>query len=45
MMEIVYNQDGSACNCNFQWVVMQDGYSIFGAETKEECQAYIDRYL
>jgi len=44
-MEIIENINQSACDCNFNWVVMQDGYSIFGADTREECEIYISRYL
>ena len=44
MMEIVYNKNNQACNCNFEWVVIQDGHTIFGAQTKEECEIYVNRY-
>lgn len=42
-MEIVENINNS-CNCNFDYVVVHEGISIFGAPTYEECEIYINNY-
>lgn len=44
-MRIEHNLDGSYCNCSFDWVVIDENeQSVFGADTEEECQEYIDNY-
>lgn len=44
-MEVKQNIDSSYCNCNFQWVVIDElGYSIFGANTEDECINYIKNF-
>jgi hypothetical protein len=41
-MEIKQNINQSYCNCSFEWVVIdKDNFSIFGADTEQECIYYI----
>jgi hypothetical protein len=41
-MEIKKNYNNSYCNCDFEWVVIDEfGFSIFGANTEDECLNYI----
>jgi len=30
--------------CDFEWIVIKNNKSIFGANTKEECDEYINNY-
>jgi hypothetical protein len=44
-MRVEHNVDSSYCNCNFEWVVIDDnGFSIFGANTEGECLEYINNH-
>lgn len=45
-MKIEHNLNNSYCTCDFEWVVIdENGRSIFGAYTVEECETYIADHL
>ena len=44
-MRVERNTYKSYCNCDFEWVVIdEDGYSMFGANTEGECLEYINNH-
>ena len=43
-MEIIENLNQSACNCEFTYVVIFEGNSIFGSNDRSDCEDYIARY-
>jgi hypothetical protein len=44
-MEVIHNIDGSFCNCDFEWVVIdENGYSVFGSDTEEKCVIYKENF-
>ena len=43
-MEIIENINQSVCNCDFTYVVMYEGNSIFGSNNRIDCENYILQY-
>jgi len=44
-MKVVQNINQSYCNCDFDWVVVDElNNSVFGSNVKEDCENYIKNF-